>query len=63
MILLTVAFLAAFPAFIFAILWRTRHRLLPKWLLAFEVVVAIAWAFFLFAFIALLYGPNDAWNQ
>jgi hypothetical protein len=60
MVLLTIAFFAAFPAFVFAVLWRKRHRLLPTWLLAFEIVVGIVWAFFFFAYIALLYGPTDA---
>jgi hypothetical protein len=63
MVLLAIAFLAALPAFIFAVFWRTRHRLLPTWLLAFELIVAIGWAFFFFLFIALLYGPNDDWNH
>jgi len=63
MILLTIAFFAAFPTFLFAVLWRTRHRLLPTWTVALEVIAAIVLAFFFFASIALLYGPNDAWNQ
>jgi hypothetical protein len=60
MVLLAIAFLAAIPAFIFAIVWRTRHRLLPTWTIGLEVVVAIGLAFFFFAFIALCYGPTDA---
>src|SRR5271167_4740732 len=39
MITLGIATLAAGAAFGFAIFWRTRHRLLPQWLLAFEIVV------------------------
>ena len=51
------------PAFIFAILWRTRHRKLPAWLLGLEVVFAIVLGFLFFGFIALCYGPNDDWNH
>ena len=63
MVTLTVAMLAAIPAFIFAILWRTRHRTLPAWAVGFVVVIAIILAFFFFGFIALCYGPNDDWNH
>jgi hypothetical protein len=63
MVLLTIAFFAAFPAFIFAIVWRTRHRVIPRSLLAFEVFVAIVWAFFFFACLGVIIGPNDDWNQ
>ena len=63
MITLGIATLAAIVAFGFAIFWRTRHRLLPTWLLGFEVVIAIVWAFCLMFFIALLIGPNDDWNH
>jgi hypothetical protein len=63
MIALGIATLAAMAAFGLAIFWRTRHRVLPVSLLAFEIVVAIVWAFCLMFFIALLIGPNDAWNQ
>ncbi len=63
MITLGIATLAAMAAFGFAIFWRTRHRLIPTWLLVFEVVVGIVGAFFFFGFIALCYGPNDDWNR
>ncbi|MCX6921692.1 MAG: hypothetical protein NT154_00505 [Verrucomicrobia bacterium] len=58
-----IAFLLAFPAFGCAIWWRTRHRLLPGWAVVAEVLVAVVWAFFFFAFIGVLIGPNDDWNQ
>ena len=59
MVLLAIAFFAGFPAFIFAIFWRTRHRVLPKSLLVLEIVVAIVWAFFFFACLGVIIGPND----
>jgi len=62
-IALTIATLATVPACVFATFWRKRHRLLPTRLLAFEVIIGLVWAFCFFAFIALCYGPNDAWNQ
>jgi hypothetical protein len=63
MITALIAFLLAFPAFGYAIWWRTRHRLLPGWAVVVEVLVAVVWAFFFCALVGVLIGPNDDWNQ
>ena len=58
-----IATVAAAAMFGWAIFWRTRHRLLPSWLLGVEVIVGIIGAVFFFLFIGLCYGPNDDWNR
>ena len=58
-----IAFLLAFPAFGCSIWWRVRHRVLSLRMLALEILVAVVWAFFFFAFIGVLIGPNDDWNR
>jgi hypothetical protein len=58
-----LALLMAFPAFGLAIWWRTRHRVLPKSFLPLEIIVAVVWGLFFFAFLGVLTGPNDDWNR
>lgn len=62
MIAAAIAALAAMAALGFAVFWRIRHRLLPTWLVVFEIIVGLVAAFFFFGFLALCYGPNDDWN-
>ena len=62
-LIVTLAMVAAIAAFIVVTFWRSRHRLLPAWVIVFEIFLAMVLGFFFFAFIGLCYGPNDDWNH
>ena len=62
-LIVTFAMVAASAAFIGATFGRSRQRLLPAWVIVFEIFLAMVLAFFVFVFIGLCYGPNDDWNH
>jgi RsiW-degrading membrane proteinase PrsW (M82 family) len=53
-ILSIFSFITVLVAFGFAICYRLRHRLLPKWVIAGEILCGVIAAFFLIIFFALI---------
>lgn len=61
--MLVIAILPAMATFGGAIFWRAQNRVLPKWMLAVEIIIAIIWTICLVTLIGVLIGPSDVYMQ